>query len=197
MKDRLRVAASNSPRGSLFQEMKMLWNKLRPSLINKASSTEFLKLMRRIIRADIYVESLLAFKIQILPETDDCTWISSVYSSSKVPGHEVLKATYWRDNMVQTVLFSHVVDEALDLLNPFDFALEVGPHPAFRGQALQNVKGKLSREVPYTDVWIERITILPPFRMPWGPCGRSLGPMQSVFQATRLRLQRRAISKPT
>ncbi|KAJ1326017.1 hybrid polyketide synthase [Microdochium nivale] len=160
MNGRLTVAASNSPGGVTLSGDEDAVTEAKELLDERG-------LFNRVLQVDtayhshhmgpcaeIYVQSLVACGIEVLPATNDkkCTWVSSVYGSSRVPGNEELRATYWRDNMVQTVLFSQAVDEALDLLEPFDFAIEVGPHPALRGPALQTIKAKLGREVPYAGV---------------------------------------------
>lgn len=102
--------------------------------------------------AEAYVESLRSCDIQVQPGNGRCTWVSSVYGSSRTPTAEELRGSYWRDNMVQTVLFSQAVDQAVDVLDPFDLILEVGPHPALRGPTLQTAKEKLGREIPHAGV---------------------------------------------
>lgn len=96
-----------------------------------------------------YLASLEACNIQVLPANDQCRWVSSVHGDGRTAADEELKGPYWRDNMAQTVLFSQALEEALDPENPFHLALECGPHPALRGPALQIIKGRLSREIPY------------------------------------------------
>ncbi|KXJ85216.1 hypothetical protein Micbo1qcDRAFT_210158 [Microdochium bolleyi] len=160
MKGRLTVAASNSPGGvtlsgdeDAVREAKILLDER--GLFNRVLQVDTAYHSHHMAPcADIYVQSLLACAIEVQPARNErnCTWVSSVYGSSRVPGSEELKATYWRDNMVQTVLFSQAVDEALDLLEPFDFAIEVGPHPALRGPALQTIKAKLGRDISYSGV---------------------------------------------
>ncbi|KAH7024908.1 uncharacterized protein B0I36DRAFT_416764 [Microdochium trichocladiopsis] len=160
MKGRLTVAASNSPSGvtlsgdeDAVKEAKALLDER--GLFNRVLQVDTAYHSHHMAPcADVYVQSLLACGIEVQPVKNErnCTWVSSVHGSSRTPGNEELKATYWRDNMVQTVLFSQAVDEALDLLEPFDFAIEVGPHPALRGPALQTIKAKLGRDIPYSGV---------------------------------------------
>lgn len=182
LKDRLRVAASNSPGGvtlsgdaDAVQEAKTQLDE--QGLFNRVLQVDTAYHSHHMAPcADPYIESLLACNIQIFPERGDCTWISSVYGSSKIPSDEELKATYWKDNMVEAVLFSQAVDEALDLLTPFDFALEVGPHAALRGPALQTIKGKLGREVPYVGVLDRKKNDVTAFSYALGSMWTQLGP---------------------
>ena len=43
-----------------------------------------------------------------------------------------LRDLYWRDNMVNTVLFADAIKSAAD--EKLSLAIEVGPHPALRAQ---------------------------------------------------------------
>lgn len=186
MKGRLTVAASNSPGGvtlsgdeDAVREAKTLLDER--GLFNRVLQVDTAYHSHHMAPcAEMYVQSLLDCGIEIKPtktaKTSLCTWVSSVYGSSRMPSDQELRATYWRDNMVQTVLFSQAVDEALDLLEPFDFAVEVGPHPALRGPALQSIKAKLGHEVPYAGVLDRRkndVTALSDFL---GSVWTTLGP---------------------
>ena len=81
-----------------------------------------------------------------------CAWYSSVYPDTQMglsPAqvHD-LKAKYWKDNMVQPVLFAHALETAV-LMNkeaPFNMVIEVGPHPALQGPASDTLAALCERE---------------------------------------------------
>lgn len=99
-----------------------------------------------------YMESLR--QCGITPTTPSPTaplWYSSVNPSAE-PMHltDRLAIDYWRDNMVQPVLFSQAVEAALSSAGPFDIALEIGPHPALQGSFNQIVEEVSSTTIPYS-----------------------------------------------
>ncbi|KAH6844804.1 hypothetical protein B0I37DRAFT_446777 [Chaetomium sp. MPI-CAGE-AT-0009] len=99
--------------------------------------------------AEPYVEALVAAGITLKSPTGDCVWYSSVLDGAKVELNDTLGGTYWRDNMVNTVLFSQAVTAAVNNGGPFHLALEVGPHPALKGPASQTL-AELGVEIPYS-----------------------------------------------
>lgn len=103
-----------------------------------------------------YLESLKACGITVNRGDQRCTWISSVHDGVEMTPERAASALagpYWRDNMVQTVLFSQAVEAALRSNGgPFAFGLEVGPHPALKGPALQTIKAQLGDDMPYHGV---------------------------------------------
>ncbi|KAH6628919.1 hypothetical protein F5144DRAFT_655621 [Chaetomium tenue] len=99
--------------------------------------------------AEPYVEALVAAGITLKSPTSDCVWYSSVLDGAKVELNDTLGGTYWRDNMVNTVLFSQAVTAAVNNGGPFHLALEVGPHPALKGPASQTL-AELGVEIPYS-----------------------------------------------
>jgi hybrid polyketide synthase/nonribosomal peptide synthetase ACE1 len=78
------------------------------------------------------------------------TWISSVYGENIDDVHDNLADTYWSNNMVNPVLFSQAVTYAVGAAGPFDMALEVGPHPALKGPAMQTIQEVSGQSLPYT-----------------------------------------------
>lgn len=98
-----------------------------------------------------YLECLT--KIGIVPsaEGNGTIWVSTVTGKGE-PKAEELVATYWKDNMVQPVLFYEAVSTALETLGPFDCAIEVGPHPALKGPLTQTVTEKLDAALPYSSL---------------------------------------------
>lgn len=104
-----------------------------------------------------YLESLKACQIQVNePRAGSCTWISSVHGGVPVQWEQMaadLAGPYWRDNMVQTVLFSQAIEEAINRNDgSFDFGLEVGPHAALKGPTLQTIKAQLGDNILYEGV---------------------------------------------
>ncbi|KAJ5683579.1 hypothetical protein N7462_006744 [Penicillium macrosclerotiorum] len=77
-------------------------------------------------------------------------WISSVYSKNIDDINDSLTDTYWSNNMVNPVLFSQAVSFALGAAGPFHMALEVGPHPALKGPALQIIQDVSGDILPYS-----------------------------------------------
>lgn len=102
---------------------------------------------------DPYVKSLQACNIKVLyPDSSASSWFSSVHGKEILDAHETLKDFYWSDNMVKPVLFMQALQHAFAVKGPFDIAVEVGPHPVFKGpatQTLQDLSGGLS-PIPYT-----------------------------------------------
>ena len=98
-----------------------------------------------------YIRSLQACGIRVnRNQRTSCSWYSSVFpGEASLEPTEALQDVYWRDNMVKPVLFADAVKiAASDKLN---FALEVGPHPALKGPATQNIL-EVRSEMPYCGV---------------------------------------------
>lgn len=104
---------------------------------------------------DPYVRSLQACGIQVNRERShsSCSWFSSVCPNDKaMDSGEELQAVYWRDNMTNTVLFADAVKNAIASDPHLSFALEVGPHPALKGPAVQSVSDVRPAALPYSGV---------------------------------------------
>ena len=155
---RLEVAASNSPTSTTLSgdedaviEAKDLFDLqgifARVLKVDTAYHSHHMHLC-----ADDYLASLSACKIHVMEPDADCTWVSSVYGLRGTPGQEELTGTYWRDNMVQTVLFSQAIERAISQNGPFEIALEVGPHAALKGPATQTMKELSRNSPPYSGV---------------------------------------------
>ncbi|KAI1414159.1 putative equisetin synthetase [Hypoxylon sp. FL1857] len=84
-------------------------------------------------------------------EGNSTTWYSSV-SGGQVMAAETLGPQYWVDNMTQAVLFSPAVSAAVAEAGSFDLALEIGPHPALKGPALETIEEVAGNRVPYSGV---------------------------------------------
>ena len=102
--------------------------------------------------AQPYVDALRACGIRwIHDRTTSCSWFSSVTPSvnGMEPTH-VDQAEYWRDNMTNSVLFSDAVKNAVSSDNQINMALEVGPHWALKGPAMQNIADVWPNPIPYS-----------------------------------------------
>lgn len=100
-----------------------------------------------------YVQSLKDCKIQILaPPEGACKWYSSVLGGPIPVASDGLDSTYWMKNMLQPVLFSQALTQALAESGAPAIAMEVGPHPALKGPATATIEEVLGGEAatPYT-----------------------------------------------
>ncbi|KAK4033573.1 BcPKS5, polyketide synthase [Parachaetomium inaequale] len=80
------------------------------------------------------------------------SWFSSVVGGG---GHVMTKEDvqtpqYWADNMTSPVLFAPAVLRAVGDAGPFDIAIELGPHPALKGPALDTIEAATGKKIPYT-----------------------------------------------
>ncbi|TVY17879.1 Hybrid PKS-NRPS synthetase prlS [Lachnellula arida] len=99
--------------------------------------------------SNLYIESLRQSSIQVGVSSEACCWISSVEPGKRMSATDDLKDTYWNENMVQPVLFSQAVEAALAAKGPLDMAIEIGPHPALKGPALQCIQESTGQMIPY------------------------------------------------
>ncbi|KAJ5149740.1 hypothetical protein N7448_001318 [Penicillium atrosanguineum] len=101
--------------------------------------------------AQHYLQALQSCKIEKMePNEDRPTWISSVLSGNSMNAAN-LREEYWVRNMVQPVLFSSAVETALEYGDHFDAAIEIGPHAALKGPALDTL-AEAGVHVPYTGI---------------------------------------------
>ena len=100
---------------------------------------------------DAYVQALRACGVRVNKErTSNCSWFSSVNPAAKgVEPAEALQDVYWRDNMVKPVLFAEAVKNAVTSDPQLNLAVEVGPHPALKGPAIQNISEVQIANLPY------------------------------------------------
>ena len=100
---------------------------------------------------DAYVQALRTCGVRINKErTSNCSWFSSVYPAGKgVEPEEALQDVYWRDNMLNPVLFAEAVTNAVTSDPQLNLAVEVGPHPALKGPATQNISEAQTANLPY------------------------------------------------
>lgn len=102
--------------------------------------------------ASAYLECLAGCDIHAELPIASCAWVSSVYGPSGKPTAKELRGRYWRDNMVQPVLFSEALSRILVENGPFDAVLEIGPHAALKGPATQVMQETLGFTLPYYGV---------------------------------------------
>lgn len=81
-------------------------------------------------------------------------WISSTYENTEMranmEGDRDITQSYWVSNLLRPVLFSQAVQSAAAVQGPFDFAIEVGPHPALEGPVLDTLSANGDMEaLPY------------------------------------------------
>ncbi|PYI00702.1 lovastatin nonaketide synthase [Aspergillus sclerotiicarbonarius CBS 121057] len=101
---------------------------------------------------DPYVHSLQSCGVRVnqKPSTT-CAWFSSVNPSERpMEPEDNLQAMYWRDNMTNSVLFCDAVKNAVASDPQLSLAIEVGPHPALKGPAVQNISDVRPTPLPYT-----------------------------------------------
>ncbi|KAK4183608.1 putative polyketide synthase [Podospora australis] len=100
-----------------------------------------------------YLKSLQRCNINPSVDGNGTIWVSSV-SGTGAPETSALAGEYWRDNMVQPVLFYEAVSTTLAEHGPFDGAIEVGPHPQLRGPVLQTVEQNGASAITYSGLLI-------------------------------------------
>lgn len=105
-----------------------------------------------------YLKSMEKCGVKVRKGRKQCEWYSSVWGSEgrsrsfdNIDG-PLLKGQYWVDNMTQAVLFSQALARALNEDQCFDFALEVGPHPALKGPSSETIKSLTGVSLPYSGV---------------------------------------------
>lgn len=102
---------------------------------------------------DPYVASLRQCGVQVSEAYKErtCAWFSSVMPNQKpMDFNDSLKDEYWRDNMTNAVLFAEAMRNAVANDGNITLAIEVGPHPALKGPATQNITDVRSSAIPYS-----------------------------------------------
>lgn len=139
-----------------------------------------------------YMEAMARVKITVQKPNPSCRWYSSVLGSDLVTSEmdERLAGSYWKDNLLQPVLFSQALEAALEHNGVPALALEIGPHPALKGPASLVIEEKLGTAVPYSGVLgrnSDDVTeFLSAIGAVWGHVGASklaLGNLDAAFVA--------------
>ena len=100
--------------------------------------------------SEAYLKSLRSCGIRARrPVDSECLWVSSVYYEDISHVKDDLSDSYWVSNLVSPVMFSQALEYALGE-EKFDLALELGPHPALKGPAIQVIQDTLGDKIPYT-----------------------------------------------
>lgn len=101
-----------------------------------------------------YMEAMARVAIQIHEPMAKCRWFSSVQGGVEVTSamKDQLRGPYWRDNLLQPVLFSQAVETALEAIGKPALVVEVGAHPALQGPASLVIEEKIGTSVPYSGV---------------------------------------------
>ncbi|KAK4119459.1 putative polyketide synthase [Parathielavia appendiculata] len=90
------------------------------------------------------------------PDSDYPRWFSTVYNvemTAAVVADKGLNGQYWVDNMVRPVLFYPALRTCLSSseISP-NFALEVGPHPALQGPAVESIRTVTGQDIAYSGI---------------------------------------------
>ncbi|KAI1371141.1 putative polyketide synthase [Hypoxylon crocopeplum] len=104
--------------------------------------------------AEPYMDAMARVKTTAQPGNGRCRWFSSVLGGEEVTDDmsSALEASYWRDNLLQPVLFSQALEKALETVGTPAMALEVGAHAALKGPASQVLEEVTGTAVPYAGV---------------------------------------------
>ncbi|KAK3936668.1 hypothetical protein QBC46DRAFT_321098 [Diplogelasinospora grovesii] len=102
-----------------------------------------------------YLKAMHEVCIQPLqPGHDAPAWFSSVHEGKLMTATDVmgsLNGQYWVDNMVRPVLFYPAIKACLaSVPQGFNFALEVGPHPALQGPVKECIQAISGQEMAYS-----------------------------------------------
>ncbi|KAI0378982.1 amino acid adenylation domain-containing protein [Hypomontagnella monticulosa] len=100
--------------------------------------------------SEAYIEALAALNIESHP-IGSCAWFSSVDPGNMAD--ETVKSDYWSKNLVSPVLFMRAIQLAWSCQGPFDLVVELGPHAALKGPALQTINDLSTTKVPYTSLF--------------------------------------------
>ncbi|KXX77494.1 Nonribosomal peptide synthetase 14 [Madurella mycetomatis] len=96
-----------------------------------------------------YIASIRDCHVSVLDGSGP-TWHSSVIEGA-IMSKDTLTHDYWVDNMTNPVLFSSAIENAVAHSGSFDLIIEIGPHPALKGPALDNFS-EAGVAAPYTGV---------------------------------------------
>ncbi|KAI4141216.1 MAG: hypothetical protein L6R39_005464, partial [Caloplaca ligustica] len=155
--DRVVVAASNAPQSvtlsgdidaihtakALLDKNKIFNRMLK---VNKAYHSHHMEPC-----SQAYIYSLKSCGIDPKYPRNGCLWVSSVFGDriEEAASLESLASTYWNDNMLKPVLFSMAIEQTMQIDSKYDMALEIGPHPALKGPALQTIKAATNSSLSY------------------------------------------------
>ncbi|KAK6065016.1 lovastatin nonaketide synthase [Seiridium cupressi] len=87
--------------------------------------------------AQPYMDAMARATVEVAQRRESCHWFSSVLGGVEVTSEMEgqLRGSYWRDNLLQPVLFSQALESALETVGAHALVLEVGAHAALKGPA--------------------------------------------------------------
>ncbi|RYP81860.1 hypothetical protein DL769_001820 [Monosporascus sp. CRB-8-3] len=133
-----------------------------------------------------YIASLRGAGVRLNRERNTACppWFSSVIPSEKaMEPTEALQDVYWRDNMTSAVLFADAIKNAVASDDQIGLVLEVGPHPALKGPATQNITDVLQTTLPYSGVLHRQANDIEAFSDALGFLWTHLGSQSVDFQS--------------
>ncbi|KAI2322177.1 hypothetical protein LOZ01_004717 [Ophidiomyces ophidiicola] len=159
-KGRVTMAASNGPTSVTLSGDADVIHELEHKLKEEKKFTRILRVDKAYhshhMEPCSYQYLLAMEECNIKPQSPNNTcWYSSVYSETEMTTakHKLsLSSGYWKENMVNPVLFSQAIATALSQENSSpDLVIEVGPHPALKGPVQQIFADILpsGSDVPY------------------------------------------------
>lgn len=175
------VAASNSPSNvtlsgddELISELEWLFESLDQTPRRLRVDTAYHS-HHMIPCAAPYLQAMEACQVQTRQGSSTTKWFSSVHDAAEMTA---LEPRYWCENMLQSVQFSQALTAALNDLPDLDAIVEVGPHPALRGPALQTVSTVKPNDadVPYVGLGKRGIPGVEALALALGSFWAHLGP---------------------
>ncbi|PGH16793.1 hypothetical protein AJ80_05108 [Polytolypa hystricis UAMH7299] len=162
LQGRIVIAASNSPESVTLSGDLDAIEEAKDILDDEEKFARLLKVDKAyhshhmVPASSPYIEALhkLGIRVQQPPSIGEFpVWTSSVYGEDiDSVSLATLGGEYWSRNMVSPVLFSQAVEYVVGAHGPFDFAIEVGPHPALKGPTLSTIQAITGQPLPYTGV---------------------------------------------
>ncbi|KAI3393179.1 hypothetical protein diail_4635 [Diaporthe ilicicola] len=157
-RDRICVAASNSPTlvtlsgdvdaiATACEELQAVGKLAKILKVDTAYHS--LHMLRPVKEYSVALASCTIEAQPRLSSTTTTTWVSSVYGSQHSIAPEDLGISYWKENMLQPVLFHEAMEVALRKFGPFDCAIEVGPHAQLQTPAVEIIKKSTGTDLPY------------------------------------------------
>lgn len=102
-----------------------------------------------------YLDALTRLTIHV-STASHCAWYSSVCDESTADMAEALRGPHWDRNMLGTVRFMQAMEKAVNHSSqnqpPFALALEIGPHPALKSPAMENIEDAAGLTIPYASL---------------------------------------------
>ena len=145
-----------------------------------------------------YMDAMARVKVAAKDPNPNCKWYSSVFGGDLVTGEmkEQLSGSYWRDNLLQPVLFSQALEAAMKAEGAPALTLEVGPHPALKGPASLTIEEAVGVNVPYSGVLGRKSDDIEAFSDAVGAVWANVGTAEMNFGALDACFTDNALDKP-